>query len=204
VNIYQPFTYLITFLPTGQRYYGVRTKRGCHPGELWVSYFTSSKVIHNLIEQHGKDAFTFEICKVFGDSQTAILWEHRVLSRLNAAENPQWLNQNNGDRKFLPKLQHDEETKSKIGAKHKGKTMSEEAKDKMFQTRAERFGDNPPWLSAEANAKRSQTQKGRPSWNKGKTTSIKGRSWFNDGIRNYRAFECPSGCVKGFRSDLKA
>lgn len=204
MSIYQPFTYLVTFLPTGQRYYGVRTKKGCQPSDLWTSYFTSSKTVRQLIEQHGKDAFTFEIRRIFKDSQSAILWEHRVLSRLNAAKNMSWLNQNNGDRKFLPKLQHDEKTKSKIGAKHKGKTMSKEAKAKMFHTRIERFGDAPPWLSAESNLKRSQTQKGQPAWNKGKTSSFKGKTWFNDGVRNYRAFECPPGCIKGFRSDLKA
>jgi hypothetical protein len=204
MTIYTPFTYLLTFLPTGQQYYGVRTKRGCDPKDLWFSYFTSSKAVHKLIEQHGKDAFSFEIRKTFSDARSAILWEHRVLSRLNAADDPRWLNQNNGDRKFLPKAAHDEETKIKIGAKHKGKTMTEEAKAKMFQTRAERYGDNPPWMSRESNLKRSLTQKGRPAWNKGKSTSIKGRTWFNDGIRNYRSFECPPGCVKGFRVDLKA
>lgn len=183
MNIYQPFTYLITFRPTEERYYGVRTKRGCHPKELWFSYFTSSKVIHKLIELHGKDSFTFEIRKTFTDSQSAILWEHRVLSRLNAAENPQWLNQNNGDRKFLPKLRHDEETKSKIGAKHKGKTMSAEAKAKMRQTMLERYGDTPPWQSAEANNKRSVSNKKEP-WNKGLKGWNKGRIPWNKGLKN--------------------
>lgn len=204
MNIYQPFTYLITFLPTGQRYYGVRTKRKCHPTELWHLYFTSSKTVRQLIAEHGKDAFTFEIRKTFDNAESAILWEHRVLARLDAARNPLYLNKNNGDRKFLPKLQHDEDTKSKIGAKHKGKTMTQEAKDKMFQTRTERFGNLLPWQSAESNLKRSQTLKGRPAWNKGKTTSLKGKAWFNNGVRNYRAFECPPGCIKGFRSELKA
>lgn len=203
MSIYTPFTYIITFLPTGQKYYGVRTKRGCHPKELWQSYFTSSKIVHRLINLHGKDSFVFEIRKTFKDSQSAILWEHRVLSRLNAAEHPLWLNQNNGDRKFLPQPVRNDETKAKIGAKHKGKVMSEEAKSKMIKTRLERFGDNPPWRSKESNLKRSQTQKGRPAWNKGKTTPLKGKSWFNDGVRNYRSFECPPGCVKGFRSDLR-
>lgn len=204
MSIYTPFTYIITFLPTGQRYYGVRTKRGCHPNDLWFLYFTSSKTIHKLIEKYGKDSFKFEIRKTFNNSKSAILWEHRVLSRIDAAKNPNWLNQNNGDRKFHPKLQHDEITKSKIGAKHKGKKMSEEAKAKMRQTRLERYGENPPWRSKESNLKRSKSGKGKPAWNKGKSTSLKGVSWYNDGIRNYRSFECPLGCVKGFRPDLKS
>lgn len=28
-------------------------------------------------------------------------------------------------------------------------------------------------------------------------TFTKGRKWYNDGIRNYMAFECPKGCVPG-------
>lgn len=33
---------------------------------------------------------------------------------------------------------------------------------------------------------------------KGKNTWIKGNHWFNNGVKNYRCKECPSGCVKGF------
>jgi hypothetical protein len=180
MSIYTPYTYLITFLPTGQRYYGVRTKQGCSPKDLWNSYYTSSKLVRQLIEQHGKELFSFEIRKTFVDSRSAILWEHRVLRRLNAAEDPRWLNKNNGNRKFLPKESHDAETKAKIGAKHKGKTMSDESKDKMRQTMLERYGDSPPWLSKESNAKRSQSNKKEP-WNKGLTGWNKGRIPWNKG-----------------------
>jgi len=47
VNIYQPYTYLIKFLPTGQVYYGSSYANNKHkvsnPEQLWITYFTSSK-----------------------------------------------------------------------------------------------------------------------------------------------------------------
>jgi hypothetical protein len=49
-----PFTYLIKHIPTGRNYYGVRYKKGCHPNDLWLKYFTSSKKIKGLIKKYGK------------------------------------------------------------------------------------------------------------------------------------------------------
>lgn len=63
-TIYQPFTYCITFILTGQRYYGSRYANNkttvAHPDQLWTTYFTSSKVIKSLIKEHGKESFTFQ------------------------------------------------------------------------------------------------------------------------------------------------
>ena len=100
-SIYQPFTYCITFIPTGQRYYGVRYAKNCHPEQFWESYFTSSKTINDLISEFGKDIFTFQIRKLFLDKESAISWESKFLSRIDARNNPNWLNRNNGDEKFI-------------------------------------------------------------------------------------------------------
>lgn len=204
MSIYQPFTYLIKFIPTGQVYYGVRTKQRCHPSELWTTYFTSSKTVHRLIEQYGVDSFEVSIRKCFESKQDAILWEHRVLTKFNAAKNKQWLNKNNGSRKFIPHDKHTNETKQKIGNAHRGKVMSNTAKQKMRTTRIERFSGTLPWHSNEANNKRSETLKGREPWNKGKTMSYKGRTsptkglrWYNNGVDQFLVKECPPGCVRG-------
>lgn len=203
-NTYQPYTYLITFLLTGQRYYGVRTKKNCTPDDLWHTYFTSSNIIKQLINEHGVDAFRVEVRKTFSTKQEAILWEHKVLSRIDAAHNPLFLNKNNGSRKFIPHDKHSKETKRKIGIAHKGKTMSEEAKEKMRNTCIERFGDTPPWQSKESNMKRSKSSRGRTPWNKGKTMPYKGRTsptkglrWYNNGVEQFFVKECPPGCVRG-------
>ena len=107
--MYLPFTYCITFKPTGQQYYGVRTRKNCHPNELWTQYFTSSKQVKRLIEEFGTSAFDFEIRKTFSTKQDAILWEHRVLTRLNVVNNNKWLNENVGGKLFVSRDKNTEE-----------------------------------------------------------------------------------------------
>ena len=100
ITTYTPFTYCLTFLPTGKRYYGVRYAKDCHPDQLWTTYFTSSEIISDLIEEHGKDAFTFEVRKTFITSEQARSWETKFLTRINAAKHPEWLNGHNGGKNF--------------------------------------------------------------------------------------------------------
>jgi len=88
------YTYLIKCTINNKFYYGVRWGNKVPPSEdLWVKYFTSSKVIKNLINQYGKEAFLFEVRKVFTTKQEAIAWEETVLRRLKVLKSPNiWLN----------------------------------------------------------------------------------------------------------------
>jgi hypothetical protein len=141
-TIYTPFTYCITFTITGQKYYGVRYAKNCHPMQLWTTYFTSSVIIKNLINLYGKDAFLYEIRKTFSSANDSRKYEHKFLSKINAARNPNWLNSSNGSGKFhcTP------ESSAKAGLKHRGKTISVETREKI-----------------------SKSSKGRPSSRKGKS-----------------------------------
>ena len=190
--IYQPFTYLITFIPTGQLYYGVRTKQKCHPGELWTTYFTSSKIVHQLIQAHGHDAFRVEIRHTFTTKEAAILWEHRVLCKVNAALNPVWLNQNNGDRKFFGSTTM-KGKKHTAAARHSmsinssgdknpnyGKPMSNESKAKLSKTMTGRKATD------ETRAKLSRANTGENNPNFGKKLH-----WYNNGIDNSLSEQCP-------------
>lgn len=90
-----PYTYVVTHLPSGKRYYGVRLKEKHSPSDdLWVRYFTSSKAIKKLIENDGKDVFSFQIRQVFEDCEAAAEWEYRFLRKTGVWRKDQvnWLN----------------------------------------------------------------------------------------------------------------
>jgi hypothetical protein len=73
-----PYTYRVFNKITSEYYYGVRFAKNCKPSDLFVSYFTSSKSVKNLIELHGREAFTIEIRKIFNTKEDAVSWERRV------------------------------------------------------------------------------------------------------------------------------
>lgn len=151
-----PYTYLIVFKPTGQKYYGCRYAINCNPNDLWKTYFTSSKEIKKLRETFGNDAFEFQIRQKFQTSEQAIKWEFKFLTRVNAARSPDWLNNHNGDGRinggFLGKS-HSLETKlkmsssargrkrpdlaemNKLNPPNKGKKFTEEHKRKIGQSK---------------------------------------------------------------------
>lgn len=96
-----PYTYVIVNKITGQKYYGARWSKNCHPSDLWVTYFTSSKHVKKLISEHGQDSFIVEVRKTFTTIESCREWERKVLIRLNILKRDDWLNKNiNG--KFLP------------------------------------------------------------------------------------------------------
>jgi hypothetical protein len=90
-----PFTYLLKHIPTNKYYYGVRFKKGCHPNDLWIKYFTSSKKVKGLIKRYGKKSFIFEIRKTFKTQQEAINWENKVLKRMKVIYRNDFLNLTN-------------------------------------------------------------------------------------------------------------
>ena len=111
-----PFTYLIHCTATNQYYYGSRYGKGVHPSSLWTTYFTSSKVIKNLIEEHGKESFIVSVRKVFKTPADARRWETKFLNKVKAAQSDNWINLHNADEKFYCKGHHG----------NRGKTLSEQ------------------------------------------------------------------------------
>lgn len=86
---------------------------------------------------------------------------------------------------------HTEESNRKNAEAHKGKTLTEETRRKISESiTGER---NPRWgkeVSEETRRKISEA-------NKRKSSITKGTCWFNNGVRNVRAKECPEGFVSG-------
>jgi len=162
------FTYYLYHKPTKKKYYGAKYKLGSNPSDLWKTYFSSSKHVHKLIEEYGKDSFEYEIRKTFSNKDDCISWEQRVLKKLKVKTNPEWLNIAIGKPSMQGKT-HSEETKEKM-RKPKG-PWSQERKE------AKRIDE----LNKIANGKIMPTTKGtkhteetlnkfksRVPWNKGK------------------------------------
>ena len=76
----------------------------CFPVTIALdNYYTSSKIVKQLIREYGEDAFVVKITRTFDTKEEARLWEHRFLSKVKASTNANWLNQHNGDGNFLNK-----------------------------------------------------------------------------------------------------
>lgn len=91
----KPYTYLIGWRSMNIWYYGCRFSKTCNPTDLWTSYYTSSKKVKEFREKFG-DPDVVEIRRVFGDRESAIEWEHRVLRRIGAVKSEKWLNRFDG------------------------------------------------------------------------------------------------------------
>jgi hypothetical protein len=100
MTIYKPYTYLLGWSHLDKWYYGVRYARktgclyetGCHPDELWKTYFTSSKLIKDFRETHGEPD-VIQIRKTFSESKSAVEWENSVLQKMKVTKDSRFLNQ---------------------------------------------------------------------------------------------------------------
>ena len=132
INEIKPYTYLVKFKPTGKVYYGSRcqnyTKFNRTPAEdFWNHYTTSSENINNLIEEHGKNAFEYEIRRTFNSVEDMADWETRVLTRSRVLERQdRWMNGNVAGKKILT-----EAGAKTISATHKDKPKTEEHKKNL-------------------------------------------------------------------------
>lgn len=94
MTIYKPYTYLIGWSQLGKYYYGVRYAKNCHPDDLWQSYFTSSKNVKKFAAKHGNPDLII-IRRTFESANSAMIWENKVLKRLDARNHPKMLNATN-------------------------------------------------------------------------------------------------------------
>ena len=133
MNIYTaqdrtPYTYIITHLPTGKRYYGSRYSQYCRPDDLWFKYFTSSRAVHELIEQDGRDAFKVSIRKTFTDVAECRSWESRFLHKIDARSNDKWINAHNGGPDFYNISTASDITRERMSRVRKGMPKSDSMK----------------------------------------------------------------------------
>ena len=144
-----PYTYLIGWSGLDLWYYGVRYRKGCHPSDLWVKYFTSSEEVSRMRVEHGEPDVV-EIRRTFDCPLNARRWEDRVLKRVGAVRSSRWLNLQCSGAEFnssgastrakisaahkgRAKPPMSAETKAKIAEWHRNKTVSEATKEKLRQ-----------------------------------------------------------------------
>lgn len=88
-----PYTYLVGWSEHKKYYYGVRYAKYCNPDEFWKKYFTSSKYVHKFAETYGEPDIK-QIRKTFKDPKKAIIWERKVLVKMNVLYRKDFLNAN--------------------------------------------------------------------------------------------------------------
>ncbi len=152
--------------------------------DLWYHYFTSSPKVQQLIEQTGRDSFDVEIRKIFETKEQAVTWETRVLRRCRVLEDDRWINQN-----VAGYIVPTEESRKKISDFHKGKSKSEEHREKIRQGN---LGKKKPPRTEEYRALMSKLKSGanNPMYGKGCTperaakigAANKGKTPVNKGV----------------------
>lgn len=93
----RPYVYYIIHRSTGLKYIGCRYSKTSNPATFWKDYFTSSKKVKALLREDGKEAFDVSVRKVFTDRSECVLYETKLLQRLNAAARSDFLNDHNND-----------------------------------------------------------------------------------------------------------
>ena len=169
-----PFTYYLRHKITKMRYYGSKTSKGCDPKDLWSTYFSSSKIIEQIIKDEGKDIFEYRIARIFNDIKHCRNHESKFLTRQDAAHNPLWYNQTNSDGKFsragktdsietrsrkskaLFGLEKSNTHKQHISESNKGKHYIKKSEESKKKLSTKMMGENNPFYGRNHSIKTKQ------------------------------------------------
>lgn len=126
-----PYTYVLEWTKLGKRYIGARWAAGCHPSDLWNSYFTSSEYVAEFVKEHGAPDVIL-IDQTFDNAMEAMAREQELQYSFNVRENDAFLNKavagvwDHKDTAIIEKIRqanigkkHTDEHKAKIGAASK-------------------------------------------------------------------------------------
>lgn len=129
------------------QYIGCQYAKTASPENLWVKYFTSSNPVAEYRSVHG-EPMVIKILKTFKTPEDALLYETRILKRLNASSSVTFLNLSNGNTGFimtdetrqkisdsLTGVLHTDERKKNISSALSGRTWSEEHKKNFSKSR---------------------------------------------------------------------
>ena len=212
------YIYKITNKINKKIYYGQHTTSDLDDG-----YMGSGTALHKAFEKYGVENFEKKILKFYNSPEELNIVESRLVNErwLKKNKNRTYNLQTGGkQRDFLS-----QESKQKISESLKGRTpwnkgknnyLSDESRAKISDAVRNRTpetrkkisdGNKGKTISSETRKKISESLKGENSTWYGKhlnddakkkiSESIKGRHWYNNGIIEFQARECPDGFIRG-------
>lgn len=197
-----PYTYLVRDEFTGQQYYGCRTRKGCHPDELGVSYISSSAVLKKLIADVGLETFTFAVDQIFHTKDEALAYETYVLKSIDAARDPMWINRSNGGKNFCGTP----ESAAKVAAKMRGRKLTPEHIAKLVAKRLGR--KHTPATREKMSVKHRGQGSGTPRQHPNRS-GARGVSWYKPRARWHACIRVNKktrhlGCFQDFAEAVAA
>ena len=190
-----PYLYLLEWTAQNKKYIGVRYGKGCHPSDLWSTYFTSSAAVKQYREENGEPD-EIKILRTFDTPLEAKNAEDEYLKEHDAGIDPRFLNirgdsfknldvtkvrhlkgKDNPIHKYL--ASHREEFVKKVSEKTKaGQEKSQKAQD-AFVVHRKRFIDHNPGKNKSDETKRliSEAKQGKPApWLAGEKNGMFGKT----------------------------
>lgn len=131
----QPYFYKIRHKPSGKYYVGVQYGKNANPNNFWISYFTSSKYIKQMINEDGAESF--EIIKIIIRSD-ARDYEFKYLNRVYRIFGKQKFLEWFINRNLSPGIVLSQEEITKINGPKKRESCSKAAK-KLFEENRHNF-----------------------------------------------------------------
>lgn len=160
------YTYLIGWRQQGKFYYGCQFGKNANPGNLWKTYFTSSRHVKAFRLEHGEPDI-IEVRKIFGgDGAACRSWEERVLTKIMNRRDGMWLNRRATSGKWFTRPGHcagipkSEEHRAKIRAAGAGKVNAIDVKTgKRVRVSKQEFHENPDLVGTATGRIRSAEQR---------------------------------------------
>lgn len=148
-----PYTYLIGWSKFNTWYYGVQYGKKCHPDNLWVTYFTSSRHVKEFRELNGEPDI-IEVRHIFDSKEAAQKWEITCISKLGMVKSVKWLNRKEPGKGW-------DSTAPGVGAKISEGLKIANAKPEVKARRSTSAKNKPP-ATAETLKNMSIAQQKRP------------------------------------------
>ena len=201
------YIYKITNRINGRFYIGQHTTSNLEDG-----YMGSGKVLQLAYEKYGTENFQKKILKMCSSKDELDIIERRLVNNVFLSKTKMCYNINPGGAGGFAKglwlgKTRSEKTKRRMSEAQKGHTLRQCSRDKISIANKGRHRSAETIEKQRATLKTTLAKQG--VWNKGKkcpqlsgennggAKKFKGTHYYNNGIVEIRAKECPEGFVKG-------